>query len=346
MASAPLPHIPSLTELIAREIRALRKGRGVQAADLDSRLGPYLRELVASPEGDDRAIRRQILTAELNACAEQLAPDLRTAISASLALSPEIRPMAHLGDRVHWLAAHLDRDYRTALRRIEAAEQLLAEHVAHELRRRRGQTSGTPVGWYLDELRTLLRLDTAVPESYENRRIVATHPNLSEVVAWLDVPSPAGGHPPGLTGEVTHGGRLVRQEHPAGGMYQFIVKLPTPLQPGDTHEYGLRLRVSEGEGMRPHYIFTPECRCNAFDLRVRFDPAQPPAWVRRVEGEPVRRFDAPLPAQDLVRLDAAGEVHMRFHSPTMYLGYGAQWQPLTAGPGMEPRLPTGLETHA
>jgi hypothetical protein len=319
--------VPSVTDLIVKEFRKLRKGRGIQAPDLDARLGPYLRELASVPHRGDVAELRQVLMAELNACAQRLTFDLRTAITASLGLSGQTREMANFTARAQWLADTLGREYRTALRRIEAAEQLLAEEVARELRRRRSRTPTTPDGWYLDEFSVLFRLDTPVPESWEQRRIVSTRAGLKEVMAWLDIPPLPGRPRPVLQGEVTHGGRLVRHEHPSGDKFQFLVELPVPLGPGDACTYGLHLRMSAQSQMTPHYIFTPECQCNVFDLRVRFDMSRPPVWVRRVEAEPVRMFASAQPEHDLLSPDGAGEVHVRFEQPAMYLGYGIQWRP-------------------
>ena len=78
--------------------------------------------------------------------------------------------------------------------------------------------------------------------------------------------------------------------------------------------------------MCPHYIFTPECRCDRFVLRLRFDIRNPPKWVRRVNGETVRTFDDPPPGAEYLTPDAAGELILEFGSPVAYLGYGAQWQ--------------------
>lgn len=315
----------SVTDLIAAEVRALRKGRGLHSGDLDRRLGPHLRELAASAQGGSNAVLRHALTAEIGNCSSRLAADLRTSILASLALSVETRQMPHFKDRVGWLAAQLGYEYRTALRRIDNAEQLLSEEIARELVRRRGRTATSPDGWYLDELRTLFRLDTPAPEAHEHRKIVATKDGLSEVMAWLDVPRKPGDQGPGLTAEILYGGRLIRREQPAGYRHQFIVQLPQPLQAGQRHEYGLLLRP--GRPMIPHYIFSPECQCNMFDLRVRFDLGRVPGWIRRVQGETVRMFDSARPGTDQAPIDDAGEIHLQFHNPTMYLCYGVQWQP-------------------
>lgn len=324
--TSPHGQPPNLVQQIAAEVKALRKGRGMQAGDLEHRLGPMLTELAIGPRNSDQVQRRHKLTSEITTCGSDLAADLRAAIFASLALSTETRQMTHFKDRVSWLAAHLGYEYRTALRRIDAAEQLLSEEIARELTRRRGRTATTPDGWRLDELRTLVRLDTPTPEAHEHRRIVATRPDLAEVVAWMDVPPGPGRSRGSVSVEVLYGGRLERKEQPSSSRFQFVVQLPKSLQPGDEHEYGLLLRIPEGEPMRPRYIFSPECQCNVFDLRARFGPADQPAWIRRVDGETVRMLDTAEPANDLA-LDEAGEVHLRFNNPTMYLCYGLQWGP-------------------
>jgi hypothetical protein len=118
----------------------------------------------------------------------------------------------------------------------------------------------------------------------------------------------------------------VRDQDAAFGAFQYVVRFPEPLRSGQHHEYGLVLRLAVQE-MRPHYVFTPEIQCNLFDLRVRFDPARPPNWVRCVRGETVRTFEAGRPAGEMLSPDPAGEVHVRFAEPLMYLGYGVQWQP-------------------
>ena len=102
-----------LPERVAAELRSLRKGRGLQVGDLDSRLGPLMRELADS---GDAAARRQALVTEINRCCAQLLSDYRTAIEASLALSAETMQEPFFRERVSWLASQLDRDYRTALR--------------------------------------------------------------------------------------------------------------------------------------------------------------------------------------------------------------------------------------
>ena len=313
---------PGLVEQIATEIRALRKGRGMQAGDLEQRLGPLLTELAIGSRNADQAPRRHKLSGELTTCGAHLAADLRSAIFASLALSTETKQMAYFKERVSWLASYLRYEYRTALRRIDTAERLLSEEIARELTRRRGRTVSAPDGWRLDQLRTLVRLDTPTPEAHEHRRIVATRADLTEVMAWMDMPPGPGESRGAVSVEVLYGGRLQRKEQPSSSRFQFVVELPSSLQPGEDHEYGVLLRLPSG--LRPHVIFSPECACDVFDLRVKFRPDDRPAWIRRVDGETVRMFDTAEPANDLA-LDEVGEIHLRFTNPTMYLCYGVQW---------------------
>jgi hypothetical protein len=311
-------------EDVVAEFHSLRKGRGVNAGGLDRRIGARLRELITLVGGT--AAPRHTIVETLSRLAAGLSDDLRTALLASLGISAETRQLPIFEDRVSWLASQLHCAPRTALRRIATAEQLLAEEVVREIQRLRRRLPAAPNGWYLRELRTVLRLDTPTPESYEQRRIVSTQEGLAEIMAWLNVPGTPEHPRPTITGEVIYGGQLIRRQEPARNRFQFIIRLPQPMRIGEEHEYGLLLRVGDGQSMRTHYIFTPEYECQLFDLRVRFGSTHPPRWVRRVDGEPVRVFDGAQPYDDLIFPDKTGEIHLRFPNPTLYLGYGVQWQ--------------------
>ncbi len=241
--------------LITSELRTLRKGPGVQSRELPARLGRYLRELTGQDAGSqagDAEDMRRVVANELGACAARLPHDLSAAVMASLALLPETGQMAQFGERVAWLAGQADRNERSVLRRIDVAEQILAEEIAAELGRRRSRVPSTVSGWYLDEFRAILRLDTPTPESHERRRIVATRPGLTEVQAWLDVP-PKDADQPGtiLQAEVLLGGRLVRKPDAQGHNFVVAIELPRPLDAGEAHEYEVILRVPEASQMRP-----------------------------------------------------------------------------------------------
>jgi hypothetical protein len=314
-----------LTQRVADEIRALRKGRGLQTADLDSRLGPLLLELAGS---GDAADRRKTVLAAISRCTEQLSGEYRAAVEASLALSQETMQEPFFTRRVTWLAGYLDREYRTALRRINQAELRLAELIATELRDQRGRIPDSAEGFYVDELRTLLRLDTQILVSEEDRRIVSTRQDLTEVTVLLDLPRAANEPEADLQAEIRYGGHLLRKQQPSPNRFKFVLRLPEALQPGQVHGYGLSLRMPRHMLRLPHYLVTPECQYNRFDLRIRFDPERLPAWIRRVEGETVRQFEDAQPTARLLVPDAAGEVRQEFRDLTMFLGYGMQWKPV------------------
>lgn len=310
------------TESLTAEIRALRKGRGINVADLHRKLGPNLRELISAGGGDPH---RNLLQAELKTLSAPLADDLRLAVTASLGLSADTRKMVYFRERIAWLAEQLGYGYRTALRRVDTAELLLADQIAQELTRR-SRLDAVAEGWYVEELRAVLRLDGAAPEAHEHRRIVATRDGLTAISTSLDIPSGPDDPRPRLDAEVLYGGRLVRDEQPLRGRFHFAVQLPRPLRAGEKHEFGLVLRLPPDAPMRPHYVCTPELRCELFDVRVRFDVTRLPRWVRRVCGETVRTFEARHSDYERILPDDSGEVHLQFRDLTLYLGYGIQWQ--------------------
>jgi hypothetical protein len=313
-----------LTKRVTDEIRSLRKGRSLQVGDLDSRLGPLLLELAGS---GDAADRRKTLMAAISRCTAQLSGEYRVAAEASLALSAETMQEPFFTRRVTWLADHLDREYRTALRRIDQAELRLAELIATELRDRRSRIPASAEGFYVDELRTLLRLDSEIMVSEEDRRIVSTREDLTEVTVLLDLPRDAGEPGADLQAEIRYGGHLLRKYQPSRNRFKFVLRLPEPIQPGQVHGYGVSLRMPRRMLRLPHYLVTPECQFNRFDLRIRFDSERPPVWIRRVEGETVRQFEDAQPSGKLLVSDVAGEVHQDFRDLAMFLGYGIQWKP-------------------
>lgn len=316
--------VTAQAEALAEEIKVLHKGRGVGAGDLSRRVGPLLRELADIGNGGSPADLRGALAAALSRCAARLDDDQRTTVLAALGLAPETAHLPQFGDRVTWLAERIDRDYRTARRRVDEAEGRLAEEGAKELGYQRSRPRAVRA-WYVAEFRAVYRLDGAVPEAHEYRRIVAVQ-RLTEVQIWLDVPRDGDRPRPSLTAEVVFGGRLIRREEPSRTRTQFVIELPAPLLPGQSHEFEVILRAPAGAQMRPYYIFTPELPCDSFSLRVRFDPQRLPVWVRRVDGEPVRTFEDARPAADEVAVDPTGEARASFAKPVPYLGYGLQWQ--------------------
>jgi hypothetical protein len=317
--------LPGLAE-IAAEIQALRKNRAF-SGDVSGKLGPVLLELA----GGDARQANDRLGRELRALAGRLSGEMRTAILAALALHKDTREMTTYSQRKRWLAdTKLERGDRTAERRIEEAQRLLAQEIAAELERRRGQSDAADGGWYTKHLSVVYLLDGDAPEAIEERRIVSTRHGLTEITTVLDTPRESGQRRLGLRADVTHGGKLIRTEELPRSRNRtlYTIGLPNPLDADEAHEYEMRIQVEPDEPIRGYYVFRPERSCDGFDLRVRFDRRHLPAWVRQVAGEDVHVYypyeGVPAPAE-LVPVDATGEARASFTRLRQHLGYGLQW---------------------
>jgi len=316
---------------IAAEIKALRKGRGLRG-DAARRIGPLLLELA----GGDSARLRAALAGELSRLSGQLPGELEIAVLAALALHPPTAEMGTYEQRKSWVATEFDRVPRTAERRIEEAQVLLAEAVAAELVRRRAGGDAAGDGWYMVHFGAVFMLDGEVPEAVERRRIVATRDDLAEITIVLDTPRESGQRRLGLSAEVTRGGTLVRAEAVSRNRTRYVIGLPRPLRLKETHEYEMRIAVEPDEPLRDYYVFRPERRCDGFDLRVRFDRRNRPSWVRRVVAEDPNVYypyeGAPAPAER-VPVDGTGEASSSFTQLRPLLGYGLQWSFSPGGAG-------------
>jgi hypothetical protein len=332
--------------VIAAEIQALRRGRGLRG-DVAGRVGPLLRELVASGRpasgaahagsrpagavtaGNDAARLRRLLGSRLEVLAGRLPQDLRTAILAALALHPATADMRTYELRREWVARQVDRVPRTAERRIDEAQDLLAQEVAGELARERGRPPfGEEESWHIESFSAVFLLDGEVPEAVERRVIVPAVDGLAELALALDVPVDAGRPRPPLRLEVIKGGELALVEEPSRTRTRYVIRLPHPLRAGQSHEYEMRIRALPGGPLRDYYVFRPERRCDHFELRVRFDRRRPPAWVRRVSGEDVHSYNSyeGLPAPgEVVGVDPTGEASEAFTGLRPHYGYGLQW---------------------
>ena len=328
-AGEPVAGTPE-TDVIAEEIKALRKGRGVNSAELLERTGRHLRELAgaATDGAADSARIRPALEGALTRLAGEIDPQMRDAVLASLGIHPATKGMPNFTSRNGWVALHVfDRGPRQAERNIGKAERLLAERVAIELARLRGRPDADDTGWYVRKFSATVLLYGDAPVAVERRRIVATTRDLDEIAVALDVPRDGEKRPLGPAAEVLTGGALASTDEPTPGRIWFRIRLDKTLQPGDEHEYEIAVRIPAGERVRSYYVFTPHRKCLEFELSVRFDTQRLPAWVRRVEHEDVRAYEVIAPREPLVPVDATGEVRARFTVLHPQYGYGLQWAP-------------------
>ena len=188
-------------------------------------------------------------------------------------------------------------------------------------------------GWHTARFTVLVRLDTPGVETYQDWRIIADRDGLDQITLGLTTPITSTDPAPMSTVDVRYGAGLLRQEQPLPNRFEFTLALPRPLQAGQSHDCGIIVRLDPGQSMRPHYVLTATRPCERFTLRVRFHRDRLPRWVRRVCGEPVRMIDIVRPGTEPLAVDAFGEIYTEFYQPTMYLAYGAQWQPIDTPAG-------------
>ena len=296
---------------LVRELKSLRKGRGVFAARIGERVGPNLRVMCGITGDDLPAIIRGKLVARLNALTEQLSEDMRLPTVAAFALSTEVR-LPLYGDRLHWAAVKIDRDPRTVRRRVDDAIDQLAELVAI--------TPSEPGhAWHTAELHVVVALDRPQPEVLERYRIVADQDALHE----LDITSPLTTGRRYLEVDVFYGGRL-RDRGTMSDRPGLALVLPEPLPKGEPHDFAVRFRLASPQALRSYVVHVPWRPCELFDLRLRFgrDWSPPHVWTLR----DVRQSAGFHPVSHQHPVNRAGEVHLQFRRLLPSLGYGARWE--------------------
>jgi hypothetical protein len=302
------------------ELARLRRGRGVMAGDLPSRLGPTVCDMAGIDSGGNVEEIRKRLIRFLEDSAATLPEDLRTAFAAALALREDVR-FRFLDERMEWLAGQLRRDVRTARRRADEAIRLV------------DVTASSPAGdcddytdWHLARLCTLLLLDRAEPLAIEKRTVVAARDNLAEISIATSIPVPRGACAvePAATVRVLYGGSLTKSTWLTATYLRYAIRLPQPLRPGQSHELGVSVTTTHGQPFNPRYAIQPLRRCDEFDLRIRFGAAQP-RNVWRIAGLPRGMVDDFTDTDALLCADASGDIHLRYQQLKVGRVYGARW---------------------
>jgi hypothetical protein len=226
---------------------------------------------------------------------------------------------------MRWLAASLDRDVRTARRRVD--EAIRAAEAVRAISVPSGDSYAHD-GWYLERFRTLLYLDGARPTAIEERKVVAKHDSLSEVMISTSIPRPPGAnherHHADLT--ILYGGSLARLERPSNTYFRYFVRLPQPLRRGQSHEIGVSVAIPADQPINPSYALQPLRRCDEFDLRIRFGAGIRLAGVWNMAGIPRGMADDFTGANARVDIDGAGEIHLNYQHLLVGHVYGARWE--------------------
>lgn len=294
---------------LVRELKTLRKGRGVHAGRIVDRVGTALAAACGITRADGPAAARQKLVSRLTDLIEQLPEDLQLAARAAFDLVPDLRYPLYQ-ERVNWVAAMIDRDSRTVRRRIDEAVDQMAELAATTTPREAG-------GWHTAELSVAVALDQGQPEVLERYRVVVDGDGVDKLEFAAAFPV----RRRDVDVQLLYGGTL--QDRSSAVERPGFTLLPAePLTRGETHDFAVRYRLSNRDVMHPCVLHVPERPCEVFDLRVRFEhDRKRPVWT--FDGVLQRPAAEPRGTQHSV--DRAGEIHLRFQRLLPGLVYGARW---------------------
>lgn len=317
----------TVAELVT-ELKSLRKGRGLDAPDIASRVGPALRAAFGLAQDDNSAELREKLTSGLKALVERLPDDLAQAVSMAYGLTDGSRTRLY-GERVDLLAQQIGRDVRTASRRVDDGLKVTAEAAVARLGRTRHEPPAPSTPWRTTTLRTSVVLDRDVAEVYEMRRITALVSGLAEVVLEVSIPAPPswdGVTPPDDPGIIVlYGGTLHARLSHSSSRIAFALALARPLELGDEHDFFVCIRFSGKRAMGPFYMCTPSFPCELFDLHVRFRNDRLPRSIWKVNGLRMSEVSDRAAPREPIETDAAGEVSVKFKELTPNLSFGIAW---------------------
>ncbi|MCC8245500.1 hypothetical protein [Saccharothrix luteola] len=319
--------IENAVEQLVIELKRLRQRRGLDSPDLTDAIGHALADSLGLDLRGGPARLREVLRHKLTELAEQLPDEPRRAVLIAYGLTAESASTTVFTQRAKLFADLIDRDPRTAVRRIDQASRMLAKAML-ALRRAPGDEHSAPP-WFTTSLHTSVVLDNGLPQIYEKRRIVVSADKLEEIELQASVPVPPdwkGGLPPESTHiEVLHGGTLQARRRRSSARLGYVLRLPHKLPRDAEHEFFLRFRFTEENSMRPFYTCTPVFPCALFDLHVKFAPERVPDRIWRITGLPQSEVEDQLAPREPVKVDACGEVHLRFTGLTPNRSFGIAW---------------------
>jgi hypothetical protein len=315
--------------VLVADLARLRRGHGLNTPDLPG----LIAELVLLPTvcglraGMSDAARRDLLVGRLDAAIQRLPAEFQLALQAALALPPADQSR-FLKDRLRWLGEQLQRDPRTALRRVDDGQRLLAERLL-------GTTGAgepdpndyAPDGWFVNRLRSVVMLHVDPVQLLEQRLVTSTKEGLRALTVSWSVPDEVPDAGPAPQVELLFGGDLRQDVEKSTPTYWTgSILLAEPLAPGQSHEYQLRVSALPPDRMRPYYVLTPFRRFDEFVLRAKFHPERRPEVVWRLDGVPFQTLDNKEPSDGVVSLDRSNEVEATFRNLKGGLSYGLQWR--------------------
>ncbi|HET6707202.1 hypothetical protein [Amycolatopsis sp.] len=312
---------------LLRELTTLRRGWGLEADRLRSRLGPLVSGWCEIHRTTSDREARRVLREAISSAIAEFPPEDRLAVNVALGMAPGTQH-ALLSARIGVLADRLRISERTARRRVDRSFARLAAEIEAGARPGHG-VPGPDEGWFVKRLKVLVRLDTAEPEVTEERLIVATREGLGRISAQFTVPRTEDGRDGerDVTVDARHGVRVTGGTREGQRHFRWLLDLPRPLSRGESHTYSLAYRIRDGLPIRPSYVFVPLVTCESFDVRVRFDPRRPPRVVWRLDRVPPSVLADPPQPGDALALDGACEVALEFAAPQLGYAHGLRWLP-------------------
>jgi hypothetical protein len=310
---------------LVEELQQLRRGFGLHAPEVLSRVGPILTRVCALDSVSTPGERRDRLSERIAGLVGALPAELRLAVQAAFALPPADQSR-FLRERMEWLGGQLERDPRTAMRRVQTGLALLAERML-QTSPQSGDDVYAPGGWFVESFRATLMMHVDPVELIETRKVVSTVDGLDRITIAWSIPADHSGTRSGLRVDLLYGGELERDEGVSTETYwSCTVKIPRPLHSGEAHEFQVRVVSLPRSDFQPYFVLTPFRRCDEFVLRAKFDDSdgRPVVWV--LDGTPFQLVHENHPIGEQLLLDAVGEVARRFQDLRTGLSYGLRWR--------------------
>lgn len=306
------------------DLKAVRRGLGVHAPDLAARLGPELARVCSVAESDAPGTRRHKVIATLTELTDRLPASPRAI--GRIAFGLDGAGHERYTARVSRIAGLIDRDTRTAQRRVDDVIAQIAESATSAVPR---QTRRGDLDWHTTSVKVVVALHLPVVEVIEERRVVSHRDGLSELEHSVSVaPAPGAVGPPSLADlgvDLLRGGVLHSPERITASRVRLRLRLPKPLGQGDDHEFSFRIRIPQG--FAPFYVCTPMAPCERFELTVGFGAGRAPGRIWLIEDEFALDAAEDRPGRPLVAADASGEARAVFTDLAPDRSYGLGWVP-------------------
>ena len=314
-------------EDLARELRLLKRGEGLYAADLSRSVGPGLRAAFGLHPDEDPELTRAKLRNGLMPLVDLLEQPEGLAVSASLGMH-EGAPFRFLKERQNFVVKHLDRDsVRTADRLANRGLRRIANMIVANGPRSGSSTDALAFvgdGWYVLSASLLVLADRTPNVVQERRTIISAASGLNEVSDVFEAPtSDEDSDAESWKAVPLFGGMIAESTWWSGRICRTRLQLPQPLSVGEQYEYAISFEGPAAGGRRV-FVHTPLRRCDSLSIRLRVPSDVGGAWM--IAGMPPSiASDVSLEMQHPVRPNAAGEVLVDFTDIYLGLAYGIGW---------------------